>query len=129
VPAVASADAYGAIDGWSTGPSIDPATDTWNLHLVPRRGIPATVALTPTQTAGLSDWLNDHRWGWGALLYTPPPGYIFTLSIKHIDGSGERIEFYPSYGAIMWKGDGGHVQSFSAQDITKLRLILEGSAG
>src|SRR5579859_2448315 len=36
--------------------------------------IPSNIPLSAWQLAKLSEWLDEHRWNWSPLLYTPPPG-------------------------------------------------------
>ncbi len=92
--------------------------------------VPIAISLSDEQLIALSEWLDAHRWGWGPLLYTPPPGSTFWLALAHVDGSFERIEFYShpdsGAGAILWDSKGGHVQGFSREEIGKLRLLLQG---
>ena len=86
-------------------------------------------ALTQNQLSQLTDWLKEHRSGWGMQLVTDPlPSTVCTM--RHSDGQTSALAFYSVQGwakTVKLCGSGHTscaMQSFSDKDVYALHQLL-----
>jgi hypothetical protein len=98
---------------------------------VPRRS--DERVLTQAEVSMVTDWLRNHRSGWGSLVYTPPLGDSVILLDTEDRKSQTSIQFWlpktntDAKGTVMVRQAGGNirVQGFSATDLTPLAATTE----
>lgn len=78
--------------------------------------------LTPEQTEKLSEWLQNHRWGWHPVAATYSPAIL--LSFSHVDGTTSSANLMQK--VLVFRQS---QRSLSESESKELHFIIGGQSG